>query len=184
MSTQLHLDAATSADIQLIRDLAERIWFACYPGIISPAQIRYMIDWMYAPQKLATEIARGVQYRIARVDGIPSGYLAWEVEDRPDGKTAHLNKVYLLPERHGFGLGQRLLSRFLEEARSSDAQWAELRVNRANLPAQKAYLRAGFENKDSVVTDIGSGFVMDDLIFRRPISLVNHPTDTNAPVSE
>jgi RimJ/RimL family protein N-acetyltransferase len=38
----------------------------------------------------------------------------------------------------------------------------QLRVNKANAPAIRAYLRAGFVFLDDVCSDIGSGFVMDD----------------------
>jgi ribosomal protein S18 acetylase RimI-like enzyme len=43
----------------------------------------------------------------------------------------------------------------------------ELRVNRSNHRALRAYRRAGFEVREAVVADIGGGFVMDDFILVR-----------------
>ena len=40
-----------------------------------------------------------------------------------------------------------------------------LTVNKHNDRAVAVYKKIGFELTDSVVTDIGSGFVMDDYIF-------------------
>jgi RimJ/RimL family protein N-acetyltransferase len=45
----------------------------------------------------------------------------------------------------------------------------QLRVNKANSPAIRAYQRAGFTFLDDVCTDIGSGFVMDDFRMEKPV---------------
>jgi len=41
-----------------------------------------------------------------------------------------------------------------------------LTVNKNNRPAIRAYEKNGFAITDSVVTDIGQGFVMDDYIMK------------------
>lgn len=175
----LYLEPASPADVLVIRDLAERIWYACYPGMISVDQIRYMIEWMYAPHKLASEIERGVQYWIARSGHQPAGYFAWELlPGSPGPPVAHLHKLYLLPEWHGAGHGQYLLDQFLAQAAAAGAHSAELRVNRANTRALQAYRRAGFDLAGSVVTDIGAGYVMDDFILRRALTLPPPPTQS------
>jgi RimJ/RimL family protein N-acetyltransferase len=45
----------------------------------------------------------------------------------------------------------------------------QLRVNKANAPAIRAYQRAGFTFLEDVTTDIGSGFVMDDFRMEKMI---------------
>jgi ribosomal protein S18 acetylase RimI-like enzyme len=181
----LDLEPASPADVLVIRDLAERIWYACYPGMISVGQIRYMIEWMYAPHKLASEIERGVHYWIARSGHHPAGYFAWELfPGAPDHPVAHLHKLYLLPEWHGAGHGQHLLAQFLTKAAAAGAHSAELRVNRANPRALKAYRRAGFELAGSAVTDIGAGYVMDDFILRRALIRPPVPLSTQSGTTE
>ncbi len=158
-------EPASAAEVLLIHDLAERIWHASYADMLTAPQIRYMLGWMYAPHKLAAEIERGVTYLIVRDGSQAVGYLAWELMNR----LAFLNKIYLVPERQGIGWGQVMLGRFLADARHAGALQAELRVNRANARALKAYERAGFEQVGRQVTDIGGGFVMDDFILRRSL---------------
>ncbi len=154
-------------DLETVRQLADRIWQACYPGIIPPEQIRYMLEWMYAPHKLASELARGVTYELAELADEPVGYLAHELQTA--GTVLHLNKLYLVPELHGHGHGQTMLRRVFAAARGSGVREIELRVNRGNSRAVRAYERAGFRVAESVCQDIGAGFVMDDFVMRRPL---------------
>ncbi len=75
-----------------------------------------------------------------------------------------LHKLYLLPELHGTGLGSRLLQHCEAEARRFGAQRLMLAVNKCNVRPIAAYRRNGFIVVESVVTDFGDGFVMDDFI--------------------
>ena len=92
---------ASHADIDTIRALAHRIWNACYPGMISAEQIRFMLEWMYAPTKLAEDMQRGVRYELAMVHGHAVGYMGHELQN--EKRVLHLHKIYLVPELHGRG---------------------------------------------------------------------------------
>ncbi|MBN8247431.1 MAG: GNAT family N-acetyltransferase [Verrucomicrobia bacterium] len=162
------LRPARESDVPLIRELAARIWTACYATLLTPEQRDYMLRWMYAPQQLTGQIRRGVHFHIVEVQGRPVGYLAWEVLQ--GGITAHLHKLYLEPAVQGCGLGQQLLREVMQAAASGGCRHLELRVNRGNVRALRAYHRAGFATVEAVVTDIGGGFVMDDYILRTPLS--------------
>jgi len=59
---------------------------------------------------------------------------------------------------------------FLEDtAREAGLFAITLTVNKENVGSIKAYERLGFDNIDSVVMDIGNGFVMDDYVLRKSI---------------
>ena len=45
-----------------------------------------------------------------------------------------------------------------------------LRVNKRNAAAIRSYLRGGFVFQEDVVTDIGSGYVMDDYVMEKVIA--------------
>lgn len=155
---------AALEDLETVRLLAERIWPECYGTMLPPGQVRYMLDWMYGPHRLRSEWDRAVRYRLAFHEGQPVGYLAWERE--PGTGSAFLNKLYLVPELRGLGHGQEMIRSICREASAEGIGVLELRVNRQNRRAIRAYARAGFVVVQTVVTDIGAGFVMDDFLMR------------------
>ena len=171
----LLLRRATEADPPHIRTLAEHIWRDSYAQMISAEQIHYMLSWMYAPHKLLSEIRRGVVYELAELDGLPVGYLAWELLP---AATAHLHKLYLLPEFQARGFGRQMLRHVQENALQAGAGRLELRVNKANLRARRAYERAGLQVTGVLVTDIGGGFVMDDFAMSKPLTVPTEPSQS------
>jgi diamine N-acetyltransferase len=84
--------------------------------------------------------------------------------------TWKLHKLYLLPELHARGLGSRLLQHCESEARRSGTRRLQLAVNKRNVRAVACYQRNGFAVGESVVTDFGGGFVMDDFIMVKELN--------------
>jgi RimJ/RimL family protein N-acetyltransferase len=157
---------ATAEDIPLLRDLASRIWRLSYVEMISAEQIEYMLEWMYAAEKIAEEMKGGVLWEVALLEEEPIGYIALVFYGT---HHAELSKLYLLPEHQGHGLGQEMLAHSLALARDHGCAELRLRVNKNNPRALRAYERAGFQIADALVADIGGGFVMDDYVLTRPI---------------
>ena len=207
---------ATEADLPAISELAGVIWRACYPGIITHAQIDYMLARMYALDVMRDEIrSQGIRYDQLLVDDKLAGFAAYgpvvatpslqKVRVTPRRQSecdpairaggnalgaAHstpgdeaspppsapifefkLHKLYLQPEWHGYGLGSRLLQHVEHEVRASGGRGLVLSVNKRNARAIAAYKRNGFIIAQSVVTDIGNGFVMDDYVMAKDLSV-------------
>lgn len=160
---------ATGEHLPSIAALAAVIWRACYPGIITMEQIDYMLARMYAPGALRDEIrSQGIHYDCLIVDGKMAGFASHGPASKPGEMKLH--KLYLLPELHGRGLGSRLLRHVEREVRRVGARRLILAVNKRNAKAIAAYQRNGFVVADSVVTDIGGGFVMDDFIMAKELT--------------
>jgi GNAT superfamily N-acetyltransferase len=154
--------------LPVISELAGVIWRACYPGIITTEQIDYMLARMYALDLLRDEIrSQGIRYDQLLVNGKPAGFASYGPTSEPG--VMKLHKLYLLPEMHGHGLGSRLLQHVEREVRAGSGHRLILSVNKRNTKAITAYRRSGFVVAESVVTDIGGGFVMDDYIMAKEL---------------
>jgi GNAT superfamily N-acetyltransferase len=146
-----------------IAALASVVWSAYYPGILTHAQIDYMLAWMYSLETMRGEIrSKGIRYDRLLAGEELVGFASYGPADEPG--VFKLHKLYLHPAWHGRGLGSLLLNRCEREARSLGARQLIQNVNKRNTKAIRAYERNGFQVLDSVVADIGGGFVMDDYV--------------------
>jgi GNAT superfamily N-acetyltransferase len=159
---------ATGQHLPVIAELAGLIWRACYPDIISHAQIEYMLARMYALDTLRKEVcSQGICNDLLLVNDKPAGFASFG--PTPEPGIMKLHKLYVLRELHGRGLGSRLLRHVEEEVCMAGAYRLILSVNKRNTRASTAYKRNGFAIVDSVVTDIGGGFVMDDYLMAKEL---------------
>ncbi len=166
---KIRIVPAGVADIEELSRLAHAIWPEVYPSIISTAQIDYMLGKSYSPQALKEDITtRGVQYALIREGSENIGYVAWEALAATN--CAFLHKLYLLPQRHGHGIGAQTLHWVEDAARAHGLSRINLRVNRLNSRAIRSYVRAGFHFESEVRTVIGEGFVMDDYLMTKPLT--------------
>jgi GNAT superfamily N-acetyltransferase len=148
-----------SADkLPLVQQLAHSIWPRVYPAIISVEQIDYMLRQRYELAVLHDDLVRGVIYALIHRDAEAVGYIAIE----PRNGDVFLHKLYLLPEVSGQGIGAAALQWVEAQALAHFRSALRLVVNKRNVQAIRAYLRAGFIFEHDVITDIGEGFVMDD----------------------
>jgi diamine N-acetyltransferase len=159
MSNLIFVGAAPT-DIPLLQTLARKIWRAHFPGIISVAQIEYMLDRMYATEVIDKEMRAGTYWELIREGGEEVGFLSYS--HLPAVALVKLHKLYVQVERHGQGLGRASLSHLMEVAAASGAREVSLYVNKNNRKAIRVYERAGFTIAEAVTSDIGGGFVMDD----------------------
>ncbi|MBQ4335923.1 MAG: GNAT family N-acetyltransferase [Lentisphaeria bacterium] len=157
----------TPEELVRVRNIADVIWPETFKDILSPEQIRYMMQMMYAPEVMENELASGYHFAIVLADGRDAGYLVYSAYE--EAGTAKLHKVYLLQDFHHQGVGQKMLEYACSRCRELGFSSVLLAVNKQNLPAQKAYLRHGFSMEKSVKCDIGHGFFMDDYLMRKAL---------------
>jgi len=154
---------ATSADIPLIKELAEKIWPEAYHGIISDAQIQYMLHLIYSEEALHAQMSTGARFIFAQHEGIPVGFASFSKKSDTEPQTFRLHKLYVLPRQHAQGIGSFLLDHLILESKKAGATLLELNVNKFN-PAKKFYNRKDFTILREEVLDIGGGYVMDDYV--------------------
>ena len=153
--------------LSALSELAGIIWRSYYPGIITPEQIEYMLERMYSLETLREEIQEGIRFDRLLVNDEFAGFASYGPTDRTD--VFKLHRIYLHPIRHRQGMGTVLLQHCEVEARKLGARRLMLTVNKRNAQAFAAYRKNGFAIVDSVVADIGGGFVMDDYVMAKDL---------------
>ena len=164
---KLTIDPVTTpAQIDAVAALARTIWFEHYPGIISWAQVHYMLQRDYSRAVVSAELARGVRWDLAAAGASPLGFAAYRV----DGDAVMIDKLYVLAASRGRGTARRLVARVEAFARETGCAHLRLTVNKRNLSSIRAYLRLGFAFEASVTKPIGYGFLMDDYAMKRELA--------------
>jgi GNAT superfamily N-acetyltransferase len=160
-------ELTTPGSLQIIRDIAQSIWPETFSSILSPEQIKYMMNMMYAPEVMEKELAGGCHFEIVKIDHTPAGYFSWSPYS--GANTAKLHKLYLLSDFHGKGIGSAMLRQVEKRVANAGFTVLKLNVNKYNERAKKAYLRNGFTIEEAVKIDIGNGFFMDDFVMVKKI---------------
>jgi GNAT superfamily N-acetyltransferase len=164
--TQIKISRAVESDLSRVRELAQTIWRAHYPGIISNEQIEYMLTWMYSLETLQREVHHeGVQFELLRVNSELVGFAAYGPTS--ESGVYKLHKLYVHPDQQGQGLGSRLLNYCEDQVATLGAEKLILAVNKQNRRAIRTYERNGFSVIKSVCNEIGGGFVMNDYIMAK-----------------
>lgn len=166
MLNDIRFDPLTEADFDIVADLADRIWRSHYITLISMAQIDYMLEGRYAPERLRGYVASQARWLwVLRVDGVPAGYCSCSLGD--DADAMKLEQLYLLAEYQGKGLGGAMLRHVEAKTRDLGRTRLYLTVNKGNAGSIAVYLKSGFVVREEAVFDIGNGYVMDDYVMEK-----------------
>lgn len=162
------LRLATVNDIAAIQGISEKTWPISYSGIITPEQIRYMLDRMYSISAIERAIGDPNQaFWLAEKDGQAVGFCGIE-HHYPEAHFTRIHKLYVLPDIHGMGIGRILLEQAEKEALLHGTTQLHLNVNKRN-KAVDFYRKQGFSIAYEEVLDIGNGFVMDDYVMTKAL---------------
>ena len=146
-----------------VRQIAYATWPICYKEIVSQDQIQFMLNYMYDLDELKQQHERGVIFKLLTDEKTDAGFIAFEKVRREAATALRVHKLYVLPEFHKKKFGRALLEEAINYARENRLAFLELNVNKHN-PAVDFYKRIGFQVADTMVLDIGNGYIMDDYI--------------------
>ena len=151
-------------DFPTLATLAKRLWHCAFDNLIGPKQADYMIEKFQSVTAFERQTtSEYYSYYFIIYNGEKVGYTA--IANRPDDDRLFLSKLYLEPEIQGKGIAVKTLSFIKDKTKEYKKRAVYLTVNKGNAHAIAVYEKFGFYRIDSVVTDIGNGFVMDDYIY-------------------
>jgi GNAT superfamily N-acetyltransferase len=164
----IQISPVSRADVDAIAALARIVWQDAYPGIITQAQIDYMLEQRYNTLRLLEELAMpNLWWDKATVDGELAAFASTLTTEKAD--ELKLDKLYVDPLQQRLGLGGRLIAHVSARALAQGCTTLILAVNKRNKPAIAAYTKHGFVVRNAVRVNIGNDFVMDDFIMEKSL---------------
>ncbi len=169
MNDRVLIRPLLDAEVPVLCALAREIWRTHYPGIISEAQIEYMLEERYNESLIRDELVRPEWWwDVLLLDGQMTGYVSYFPTDVAG--EIKIDKLYVHPRAHRQGYGGRLIDHVAAFAARRGCQRLTLAVNRHNHSAIAAYHKHGFTIAETSVREIGGGFLMDDYIMTKPVN--------------
>jgi ribosomal protein S18 acetylase RimI-like enzyme len=144
--------------------LADEIWREHFTPIIGAAQTDYMLNKFQSAEQIFVDINEN-DYTYFTAESIENSEMIGYCACRPIEDYMLLSKLYVRKDYRGRGVARSLLNEVVALCRQDNAfEKIRLTVNKHNDDAIASYNKIGFETIDSVKTDIGEGFFMDDYI--------------------
>ncbi len=165
-----------------LAQLAGEIWREYWPAIIGEAQTEYMVKNFQSLEAIRRDMdaelmAEPYEYWFIVADSETARDSSPAAEPRIVGYTGghneaatnrfFISKIYLKDQERGKGFASKVIAFYDELCRERGFGAMYLTVNKHNELGTRAYLGKGFRVIDSVETEIGEGFIMDDYIMEK-----------------
>ena len=165
MGVQINL-VSTASEVGIVADLAKIIWNEHYVPIIGQSQVDYMLGKYLTQEAISKQIKEeDYEYFLINSSAQPVGYIG--ITEKSN--ELFLSKLYILSSERGKGFARFGINYLITKCKENSLAFITLTVNKNNLNSIRAYEKMGFEKYGEVVSDIGSGYVMDDYLMRLPI---------------
>ena len=159
---------AEAKHIATIRYLAETIWPIAYQSILSKTQLDYMLQKFYSEHALLHQINE-LNHTFYLVHDDENRDVAFASISNEENEKVKLQKLYVLPQLQGSGVGKLLLNCIIDEQKKKDKKQLYLNVNRHN-KARFFYEKLGFKIVAEEDIDIGNNYFMNDFIMELNIA--------------
>ncbi|WP_396145003.1 GNAT family N-acetyltransferase [Flavobacterium sp.] len=158
----MNIVVATKEQLAIVKNLAYIIWPNAYETILSKAQLDYMLEMIYSIDSLEKQFDNGHIFLLIEDDQNFIGFASYELNCNNSNKTK-LQKLYVLPEIQGKGIGKQVIGYIKEKVVLSNNLALFLNVNKFN-KAKDFYQKYGFQITKEEVIEIGNNYIMDDYV--------------------
>lgn len=157
------ISEAKEDDIPAIIHIAEETWWPTYSNILSREQIRYMLDAIYDPAVLRSQMGMTETYLVLSDDGKVKGFVSYAMRS-DDANVYKIVKLYVLPNNQKKGYGAALVEEVKQRVLKMNVRTLDLNVNRFN-PSIRFYERIGFKILREEDVPVGP-YWMNDYVMR------------------
>jgi ribosomal protein S18 acetylase RimI-like enzyme len=174
----------TVAEAAMLASLSRRTFEPAFAAQNTPEDMEAYMSEAFTEQRLTEELQdKNSIFYVATLDGIPVGYSKLRRNSLPDNQEEstpmassaqipemymELQRIYVLPDTKGSGIGKRLMEQCLQTARREGMKILWLGVWEHNTAAIAFYEKWGFERFGSHVFLLGSD-AQTDLLMKREV---------------
>jgi len=147
-SSGIQFQKMSITDLPLIQHYGRATYEPYYPHIWKPGGLDWYIERCFGTETLQAELADpNIEYLLptdaaGQVIGLLKLVLKKPVPDHPMENALYLEKIYLMPNFFGKGMGQRLIEWVVDQAKNLGREAVWLTVMQTG--PRSAYERAGF----------------------------------------
>jgi len=167
---------ATAHDAERIAEVHVRSWQAAYRGLMPQEYLDALEPADRLPrwqQLLTNPDLAGNEVLVADDGDSICGFASFGPTRDADGdasRTGEVRAIYLAPGAMGQGVGRRLLAASVDRLVRAGFEQVTLWVLDTNARARRFYEIAGFRADGAVQADHRTGFRLDEVRYRRPLS--------------
>jgi|SRR5690606_25886167 len=158
---------AAKEELPIIQHIATVAYHHTYVPILGQDQVDYMLNKIYSLNSLLEQLINGHRFIIVQEDELEAGFASYSRMEA-DSEIYQLQKLYLLPELQGAGLGRFLIGEVISQIKEQGARYLQLNVNRFN-KSRGFYEKMGFTIKEKVDIPIGERYYMNDYVMELDI---------------
>lgn len=162
----MNIREAFPDDIPLLVSVANDVWEPTYRHIISPEQIRLMMQDMHTPEAYRKQMSDGHRFFMAMEAICVLGFISFHPHPS-ESNVMRIPKLYVSKSGQRKGTGTALINALAEECLSAGKVMLELNVNRYN-KALYFYRRLGFYIARSEDLQF-KGFPLSDYVLRKQL---------------
>ncbi len=149
MAKPTELRQATVTDLAVLLDLSVNTFYPAFAALNTEENMREYMGLAFSEEQLAKELADpACRFYMAHAGDRPCGYLklnfAPAQTDLNDPDSLEVQRIYVLPEFQGLGIGEQMLQKAISVAAEQRLKYIWLGVWQKNPAAIRFYRRHGF----------------------------------------
>ena len=137
-------------DVQRLQEISKRTFYDSFAAVNTSANMQFHLDNHFTEAKLTAEILnRDSKFFFAIRKELPVGYIKINQGSAqtvlPNDRALEIERIYVDHSFKGAGIGKLFISKAVEMANASRANYLWLGVGKNNQPAIRFYEKDGFE---------------------------------------
>lgn len=167
----IHIKQVEQHDVIMLTLLARITFTEAFGYLFTPEELKDYLDKTFTVAKLRESVAKSNnRFFLAIVDELPVAYAKLKLhspyESLPYHSPAQLQKIYVLKEFIGNGIGEKLQETVFREAEKNNKSILWLAVWEENHKARKFYTRYGYHKESTYGYGIGEKYFTYDIMVK------------------